>query len=525
MKHTFPCQQKTRTFVTDTFFSHASLCLTKDTSSSTWGSTVAIGQTTCYPYDTSSLYTPYGDRYSAAAAAAAGMDSAARRKNATRETTNTLKAWLYEHRKNPYPTKGEKIMLAIITKMTLTQVSTWFANARRRLKKENKMTWEPRNKPSDVNDDADDDKDSLAGSTVCEDSNNDTCDEANGPSGTEGHHNNNSSSSSNNNGNTGNNGTSGSNNGPSGHRVNGDAQRTSSSSIGQSGSVKSETTNNSGPGSSIASINEPPHQPHLLHPHPLHHPQYSAHLHLSQAASSGPPVPHGQAGHLPFEAHSLSHVLSNSSDKSSSLSIGRLTSPSVPSTAASQHSTSSSSIHGTSSSSSSGVSSQHISSINGHSLAPPPSHLPSHVSIASHLAAAAVHHPCYSSHPIAHSVHSAGHPGHPHGHPHYPNAGHHAFNTHLAGHQGSHHHHSLSSLHPITSCSPSTASSPSTSPSVICTSAATSVISSSPAVGGKEAALGVGGSAFPYNLRWNHQAAEASGATSFMFMWDEMKFI
>ena len=68
----------------------------------------------------------------------------ARRKNATRETTSTLKAWLYEHRKNPYPTKGEKIMLAIITKMTLTQVSTWFANARRRLKKENKMTWSPR---------------------------------------------------------------------------------------------------------------------------------------------------------------------------------------------------------------------------------------------------------------------------------------------------------------------------------------------------------------------------------------------
>ena len=30
--------------------------------------------------------------------------------------------------------------------MTLTQVSTWFANARRRLKKENKMTWAPRNR-------------------------------------------------------------------------------------------------------------------------------------------------------------------------------------------------------------------------------------------------------------------------------------------------------------------------------------------------------------------------------------------
>lgn len=83
----------------------------------------------------------------------------ARRKNATRETTSTLKAWLNEHKKNPYPTKGEKIMLAIITKMTLTQVSTWFANARRRLKKENKMTWEPRNRVDDDDANIDDDDD------------------------------------------------------------------------------------------------------------------------------------------------------------------------------------------------------------------------------------------------------------------------------------------------------------------------------------------------------------------------------
>lgn len=68
-----------------------------------------------------------------------GIDpSTGRRKNATRETTAALKAWLKEHKKNPYPTKAEKIMLAIITRMTLTQVSTWFANARRRLKKEHK---------------------------------------------------------------------------------------------------------------------------------------------------------------------------------------------------------------------------------------------------------------------------------------------------------------------------------------------------------------------------------------------------
>lgn len=57
-------------------------------------------------------------------------------------------------------------MLAIITKMTLTQVSTWFANARRRLKKENKMTWEPRNRVEDEdnnNEDTSDDRKSVDG--------------------------------------------------------------------------------------------------------------------------------------------------------------------------------------------------------------------------------------------------------------------------------------------------------------------------------------------------------------------------
>ncbi|KAI5141795.1 iroquois-class homeodomain protein IRX-2 isoform X1 [Manis pentadactyla] len=93
-------------------------------------------------------YHPYGG-----AAYPYQLNDPAYRKNATRDATATLKAWLQEHRKNPYPTKGEKIMLAIITKMTLTQVSTWFANARRRLKKENKMTWAPRNKSEDEDED------------------------------------------------------------------------------------------------------------------------------------------------------------------------------------------------------------------------------------------------------------------------------------------------------------------------------------------------------------------------------------
>uniref|UniRef100_A0A8C8E5S7 Homeobox domain-containing protein n=1 Tax=Otus sunia TaxID=257818 RepID=A0A8C8E5S7_9STRI len=57
---------------------------------------------------------------------------------AARESTGALKAWLARHPRNPYPSKGEKVMLAVVSRMSLTQVSTWFANARRRLKKENK---------------------------------------------------------------------------------------------------------------------------------------------------------------------------------------------------------------------------------------------------------------------------------------------------------------------------------------------------------------------------------------------------
>uniref|UniRef100_A0A7E4UXI5 Homeobox domain-containing protein n=1 Tax=Panagrellus redivivus TaxID=6233 RepID=A0A7E4UXI5_PANRE len=75
-----------------------------------------------------------------------------RRKNATREITMPLKEWLNSHRKNPYPTKQEKLLLACMTGMTMTQVSTWFANARRRLKKENKMTWSPRHGRNDSDD-------------------------------------------------------------------------------------------------------------------------------------------------------------------------------------------------------------------------------------------------------------------------------------------------------------------------------------------------------------------------------------
>lgn len=131
-----------------------------------WGASAATAG-----YGTAGAYSSYPTDYAGSAAAFGtqypsyynDMSDGVRRKNATRESTNTLKAWLNEHKKNPYPTKGEKIMLAIITKMTLTQVSTWFANARRRLKKENKMTWVPKNRATDGEDDdsknGEDDKD------------------------------------------------------------------------------------------------------------------------------------------------------------------------------------------------------------------------------------------------------------------------------------------------------------------------------------------------------------------------------
>lgn len=48
--------------------------------------------------------------------------------------TRPLKQWLCKNRDNPYPSKLEKDILARESQMTNTQVSNWFANARRRLK-------------------------------------------------------------------------------------------------------------------------------------------------------------------------------------------------------------------------------------------------------------------------------------------------------------------------------------------------------------------------------------------------------
>ncbi|KAE8378476.1 hypothetical protein BDV26DRAFT_281011 [Aspergillus bertholletiae] len=48
---------------------------------------------------------------------------------------NILKQWLDLHSHRPYPTKGEKVSLVEQTGLSIAQVSTWFTNARRRLRR------------------------------------------------------------------------------------------------------------------------------------------------------------------------------------------------------------------------------------------------------------------------------------------------------------------------------------------------------------------------------------------------------
>ena len=63
-----------------------------------------------------------------------------KRKSATLPSfsTQVLKEWLATHRACPYPSKVEKVALAERCQLTIGQVKTWFANARRRMKKPSK---------------------------------------------------------------------------------------------------------------------------------------------------------------------------------------------------------------------------------------------------------------------------------------------------------------------------------------------------------------------------------------------------
>lgn len=69
------------------------------------------------------------------------------RRQTMQDMARPLKHWLYRNRASPYPSKAQKLELAHSSHMTLTQVSNWFANARRRLKNtvtDPRMTWKDR---------------------------------------------------------------------------------------------------------------------------------------------------------------------------------------------------------------------------------------------------------------------------------------------------------------------------------------------------------------------------------------------
>ncbi|KAM6948745.1 homeobox protein Mohawk-like [Aplochiton taeniatus] len=76
--------------------------------------------------ENSAKYRRYGSRL-------AGV-KVRHKRQVLQDMARPLKHWLYKHRDNPYPTKTEKVLLALGSHMTLVQVSNWFANARRRLK-------------------------------------------------------------------------------------------------------------------------------------------------------------------------------------------------------------------------------------------------------------------------------------------------------------------------------------------------------------------------------------------------------
>ena len=63
-----------------------------------------------------------------------GSDGKSRRRrgNLPKTVTDTLRKWFNEHIAHPYPTEDEKMMLMSATGLTMSQISNWFINARRR---------------------------------------------------------------------------------------------------------------------------------------------------------------------------------------------------------------------------------------------------------------------------------------------------------------------------------------------------------------------------------------------------------
>ncbi|CAF1176155.1 unnamed protein product [Adineta ricciae] len=56
-----------------------------------------------------------------------------------KNSTGPLKQWLFEHQQHPYPNETDKQELMEKTKMSLSQITVWFTNARVKMRKENKL--------------------------------------------------------------------------------------------------------------------------------------------------------------------------------------------------------------------------------------------------------------------------------------------------------------------------------------------------------------------------------------------------
>lgn len=61
--------------------------------------------------------------------------------NGQRDRTRPLRDWLLAHRHHPYPTRKDKVALAVLANMRLEQVTMWFANTRRQIRKSGMKVW------------------------------------------------------------------------------------------------------------------------------------------------------------------------------------------------------------------------------------------------------------------------------------------------------------------------------------------------------------------------------------------------
>ena len=57
------------------------------------------------------------------------------------ENKKYLIQWMHHHKKHPYPTKEEKIMLGKICNMRPCQIKAWFENRRREIKNSSMEEW------------------------------------------------------------------------------------------------------------------------------------------------------------------------------------------------------------------------------------------------------------------------------------------------------------------------------------------------------------------------------------------------